>query len=345
MVMAGFTESAFVKKLLDLNNSSQSIQTLSLWLIHHRKHHEPVVKIWLRELLKTKETKKLTFMYLANDVIQNSRKKGPEYGKEFANVLTKAFDHLVEIGCDEKTRNSLRRLLTIWGERGIYDENQIAEFGKSLVLLEEEPPSKKHKVHPPEKKEKKSKNHSSDERERKKSENEVDGITETHVHLSPRTPANDPPEPEELIRVMQDLESNTASADEVVRQQIAQLPREVSEVSLVSNIQDRTTAENLSKQVNDAVTLLNDYNNRLGNEVELRKKITNMLRDFLIAQKELLAQAEQGLEEYQEKLHKVHAVRQELKSHIQNLPDLTQLPDVTGGLAPLPSAGDLFNIH
>ena len=48
--------------------------------------------------------------------------------------------------------------------------------------------------------------------------------------------------------------------------------------------------------VNDAVALLNDYNNRLSVEVEHRKKVSTMLRDFLHSQKELLAQAERGLE-------------------------------------------------
>ena len=47
--------------------------------------------------------------------------------------------------------------------------------------------------------------------------------------------------------------------------------------------------------------------------------------------------------DYKGKLARVATVRQELLSHIQNLPDLTKLPDVTGGLAPLPSAGDLFS--
>jgi len=42
------------------------------------------------------EPKKLTFMYLANDVIQNSKKKGPEYGKEFNHVLGKVFAHIGE---------------------------------------------------------------------------------------------------------------------------------------------------------------------------------------------------------------------------------------------------------
>lgn len=50
-----------------------------------------------------------------------------------------------------------------------------------------------------------------------------------------------------------------------------------------------------------------------------------------------------SLQEYKQKLARVTQVRKELKSHIQSLPDLSLLPNVTGGLAPLPSAGDLFS--
>jgi regulator of Ty1 transposition protein 103 len=50
------------------------------------------------------------------------------------------------------------------------------------------------------------------------------------------------------------------------------------------------------------------------------------------------------MQEYNVKLQKIYAVKAEVKSHIDNLPDVSQLPDVTGGLAPLPSAGDLFSI-
>ena len=48
------------------------------------------------------------------------------------------------------------------------------------------------------------------------------------------------------------------------------------------------------------------------------------------------------LQKYKAKLEKVALVRKELRAHLDNLPDLSLLPDVTGGLAPLPSAGDLF---
>ncbi|XP_033211487.1 regulation of nuclear pre-mRNA domain-containing protein 1B [Belonocnema kinseyi] len=340
--MAGFTESALVKKLVELNPSQQSIQTLSLWLIHHRKHHPVIVKVWFKEMCKVKDNRKLMFMYLANDVIQNSKKKGPEFGKEFGTILPKAFEHMK--GFDDKTRERLGRLLQIWEERGVYDKSLITEFktafnsGSDNKKEPSAPPLKKKKVEFEKvKKEKK-------ERKKSETEIEVDGTKELHVTLSPRTPGGDPPETEELIKALMDLE-NTASSDAGVRERIASLPPEVSEVSLLANLADRTAADQLSVAVNEAAALLADYNGRLQAEMEDRRRLLAMLRDYTLAQKQLLQQAQTTLEDYKEKLKKVCAVRAEVKSHISNLPDLTQLPDVTGGLAPLPSAGDLFSMH
>ena len=95
-------------------------------------------------------------------------------------------------------------------------------------------------------------------------------------------------------------------------------------------------------QIQEATKLLNEYNERLEQELKDRKKVGKMILDFLASQNSLLAAAEERLELYRDKLDKVNAIRDDLKSHIQSLPDLTKLPDVTGGLAPLPSAGDLF---
>ncbi|XP_011148583.1 regulation of nuclear pre-mRNA domain-containing protein 1B isoform X2 [Harpegnathos saltator] len=293
--MTGFTESALVKRLTDLNTSQQSIQTLSLWLIHHRKHHPTIVKVWFREMCKAKEHRKLMFMYLANDVIQNSKKKGPEFGKEFGTVLPKAFEHLK--GFDDKTRRQLSRLLHIWEDRGVYDKTQIAELKAAFTDL-----IKDSGTPPP----------------RKRARLDTEKI--------------------------KDLE-NTASSDAGVRERIASLPPEVSEVSLLANLADRAAADQLSVAVNEAAALLADYNGRLQAEMEDRRRLLTMLRDYTLAQRQLLQQAQSTLEDYKEKLKKVCAVRTEVKSHISNLPDLTQLPDVTGGLAPLPSAGDLFSMH
>merc|ERR1719234_65076 len=172
----------------------------------------------------------------------------------------------------------------------------------------------------------------------------TDQLNDSSLVLSPRqggSPGSgDPPEPEELISALQDLE-NSASSDAIVREKIAKLPPEVSEVAKIDSLQSLSEAKVLNGQVEEASTLLDDYNLRLQEELRDRKKVGSMISEFLSAQKDLLAQAEERLELYLDKLDKIHGVKDELKSHIAALPDIPVLPASTG-LAPLPSAGDLF---
>lgn len=58
----------------------------------------------------------------------------------------------------------------------------------------------------------------------------------------------DPPEPEELIKALVDLE-NSASSDAVVREKIANLPPEVSEVAMLTKLEDKEAAAKLAAQV------------------------------------------------------------------------------------------------
>ncbi|XP_039488872.1 regulation of nuclear pre-mRNA domain-containing protein 1A [Drosophila santomea] len=379
--MSAFTETALLKKLAELNSSQQSIQTLSLWLIHHRKHSAAIVKTWQRELENVPEPKKLTFMYLANDVIQNSKKKGPEYGKEFSHVLGKVFAHIGEKCSSDKLLGSLGRILNIWLERGVYDPKAIAEWrsrlhkeaaGSSTSTSSngktngnsEKPEKEKHKdsggSSKAEKSERREKRkhedrHSKSKRSRHHGQGssssssnaappaeEVVSVEPENGHTPPYLPLGEPPEPEELIKALTSIE-NSASSDAVVRERIAKLPQEISEISCISKLEDKDKAKALAVQVNEAVDLLNDYNARLAAEMEERAKLATMLRDFQAEQKELLSQAEQRLDEHKKKLAKMLGLQKEIHDHLSNLPDLTQLPDVTGGLAPLPSAGDLFN--
>lgn len=74
-------------------------------------------------------------MYLANDVIQNGKKKGPEYGLEFGKELAKAFRQISTNNCSTKTRQSLTRLLNIWEERGVYSKSQIDEFKDAFGII------------------------------------------------------------------------------------------------------------------------------------------------------------------------------------------------------------------
>ncbi|NWU67083.1 RPR1B protein, partial [Pterocles burchelli] len=332
--MSSFSESALEKKLSELSNSQQSVQTLSLWLIHHRKHAGPIVSVWHRELRKAKSSRKLTFLYLANDVIQNSKRKGPEFTREFESVLVDAFSHVAR-EADEGCKKPLERLLNIWQERSVYG----SEFIQQLKLSMEDSNSPQTKgnclcV-------------SSVAEEKKSLKRTFQQIQEEEDDdypgsYSPQDPSAGPLLTEDLIKALQDLE-NAASGDATVRQKIASLPQEVQDVSLLEKITDKEAAERLSKTVDEACLLLAEYNGRLAAELEDRRQLARMLIEYTQNQKDVLMEKEKKLEEYKQKLARVTQVRKELKSHIQSLPDLSLLPNVTGGLAPLPSAGDLFS--
>ncbi|XP_072370762.1 regulation of nuclear pre-mRNA domain-containing protein 1B isoform X2 [Scyliorhinus torazame] len=323
--MSSFSESALEKKLSELSNSQQSVQTLSLWLIHHRKHAGIIVHVWHRELKRAKPSRKLTFIYLANDVIQNSKRKGPEFTKAFEGVLVDAFSHVARES-EQNCKKQMERVLNIWQERIVYDVDFIQQL-KLTVDESNSPLSVGEEKRAP-------------KRSYPVVEDEEDD--DYRVNYSPIDTGTGPLLTENLIKALQDLE-NAASGDATVRQKIASLPQEVQDVSLLENIADKAAAERLSKIVDEACLLLAEYNGRLAAELDDRRQLARMLTEYINSQKEILGEKEKKLAEYKQKLAQVTQVRKELKSHIQNLPDLSLLPNVTGGLAPLPSAGDLFS--
>ena len=159
--MSGYSDNVLERKFADLNNSPQSIQQLSVWLIHHRKHYQSIVKCWFKELGKAKpNSRKLTFLYLANDVSQNSKKKHPEYSKEFGTVMKPVLEHLAVIELDDKIVKAIERLLKIWQDRNIFEPKIQADLSRiwTAKILEAAAADKddepKTPPHPPSKKQK-----------------------------------------------------------------------------------------------------------------------------------------------------------------------------------------------
>ncbi|NXK50596.1 RPR1B protein, partial [Chauna torquata] len=226
-----------------------------------------------------KSSRKLTFLYLANDVIQNSKRKGPEFTREFESVLVDAFSHVAR-EADEGCKKPLERLLNIWQERSVYG----SEFIQQLKLSMEDSNSPQTKVA----EEKKSLKRTFQQIQ----EEEDDDYPGSY---SPQDPSAGPLLTEDLIKALQDLE-NAASGDATVRQKIASLPQEVQDVSLLEKITDKEAAERLSKTVDEACLLLAEYNGRLAAELEDRRQLARMLIEYTQNQKDVLTEKEKKLE-------------------------------------------------
>ena len=82
--------------------------------VHHAVHAvqdaRKIVITWEAEFAKAPNMqKKLAMVYLANDILQNSRKKGPEFVNEFYRTLPRALQHMLKHG-DDKVLSSTYRL-------------------------------------------------------------------------------------------------------------------------------------------------------------------------------------------------------------------------------------------
>ncbi|XP_077227403.1 uncharacterized protein LOC143860579 [Tasmannia lanceolata] len=124
-----FNAQILVDKLAKLNSSQQSIETLSHWCIFHRKKAKQVVETWDRQFHCSPRDQRVSFLYLGNDILQNSRRKGSEFVGEFWKVLPDALRDVLENG-DEFGRNAAMRLVDIWEERKV--------FGSRGQILKEE---------------------------------------------------------------------------------------------------------------------------------------------------------------------------------------------------------------
>ncbi|PKA58086.1 hypothetical protein AXF42_Ash019312 [Apostasia shenzhenica] len=132
-----FSEQILADKLSKLNSTQQCIETLSHWCIFHRKNAEQVVQTWDKQFHISKKEQKIPFLYLANDILQNSRRNGTEFVGEFWKVLPSAIKDVYENG-DDYGKNVVSRLVTIWEERRVFGSR--ARGLKDLMLGSEPPP-------------------------------------------------------------------------------------------------------------------------------------------------------------------------------------------------------------
>ncbi|OXA46699.1 Regulation of nuclear pre-mRNA domain-containing protein 1B [Folsomia candida] len=398
--MSGFTESGFERKLAELNSTQVSIQTLSLWLLHHKKHVNTIVKVWYKEFLKAQEHRKLTFIYLVNDVIQNSKKKGGDFGKLFAPCLKKALEYMAR-NPEDKMKKSILHFESSY--RKMWDDlhgPDVDELLEEAIEKPVKPPvtnntnntssnNNTDKAAASSQKTSASKSGSSDklavkdkERERRKRHHHhhhkhskedpkkqnnasttptiptegavaTGSSTQQGTSISPTpevitlTGGTDEPDSDAVAvkkrrarsKEFQNLrkqamiaeDMNTIeewetlekmpSTDAATRGKIANLPPEVSDVKGVDTLCiDSDVTRDLQNKIKAALDLLKDYNVKLDAELEERKTEHQQYGKILTRKLE------------------------EMKSHVQSMPDLSKLPSVTDGLAPLPSAGDLFNI-
>ncbi|XP_059740839.1 regulation of nuclear pre-mRNA domain-containing protein 2 isoform X7 [Bos taurus] len=126
---AGALESSLDRKFQSVTNTMESIQGLSSWCIENKKHHTTIVYHWMKWLRRSAYPHRLNLFYLANDVIQNCKRKNAIIFREsFADVLPEA----AALVKDPSVSKSIERIFKIWEDRNVYPEEMIMALREAL---------------------------------------------------------------------------------------------------------------------------------------------------------------------------------------------------------------------
>nr|XP_048283773.1 regulation of nuclear pre-mRNA domain-containing protein 2 isoform X10 [Myodes glareolus] len=127
---AGALESSLDRKFQSVTNTMESIQGLSSWCIENKKHHSTIVYHWMKWLRRSTYPHRLNLFYLANDVIQNCKRKNAIIFREsFADVLPEA----AALVKDPSVSKSIERIFKIWEDRNVYPEDMIVALREALT--------------------------------------------------------------------------------------------------------------------------------------------------------------------------------------------------------------------
>ncbi|KAH7565790.1 hypothetical protein JRO89_XS08G0016800 [Xanthoceras sorbifolium] len=122
-----FSEQILAEKLAKLNSTQQCIESILFISL----------EIFLSIFHSSQIAQKVPLLYLANDILQNSKRKGNEFVTEFWKVLPSAIKDLSEKG-DDHGKKVVSRLVNIWEERRVFGSR--ARSVKDIMLGGDVPP-------------------------------------------------------------------------------------------------------------------------------------------------------------------------------------------------------------
>ncbi|KAK6198462.1 regulator of Ty1 transposition [Scheffersomyces amazonensis] len=141
-----FSAEIFKNKLSVLDDSQDSIVSISQWVLFHHRHSKEAASIWSEFLLnvpastiKNPSSKRLSLLYLCNDVVQQARRKRrEEFISDFAKVLPNALK-LTYATVTPPIKPKVERLINVWEERQVFSPEDIRLMKEAIAVAKKNP--------------------------------------------------------------------------------------------------------------------------------------------------------------------------------------------------------------
>ncbi|XP_067666545.1 regulation of nuclear pre-mRNA domain-containing protein 2-like isoform X2 [Haliotis asinina] len=265
---SALNEESVQKKLQSVTNAQDSIQSLSLWIIHHKTHHKEIVRLWLNVFKKAKAAHRLTLFYLCNDVVQNCKRKNAiVYRESFKDVIRAA----AIFARDKTIKGKVERIFNIWKERSVFDGKYISSL-HGIMGTQSDSHSSKSKT---------SSKPASPAVTTTPAAAAAAAVSTPPAGAKPATSQVDPKliadfKPSVLLDRMRTF--SLMEQDVVLRhRQLAHLKLDVSSQEAVKQLKDKTHGKEFSHQFEDSCVKLEEYLEKLDTQNQNRKALLELM--------------------------------------------------------------------
>lgn len=119
-------------KLSGMNETQDSIVTNAQWIMFHRRHADRTATLWFQRLQELPPNKRLNLIYLANEVVQQSRARGKQDFMVAFEPLIRDATSLAYKGASQEVQGKIRRVVEVWRQRNIFDARIQESVEKGL---------------------------------------------------------------------------------------------------------------------------------------------------------------------------------------------------------------------
>jgi regulator of Ty1 transposition protein 103 len=134
-----YSDEAVKAKLAALNETQDSIVSNAQWIMFHRRFAAKTASVWLNRLQEnTNASKRLNLIYLANEVVQQSRARSKQdFLLAFEPLIADATAAAYK-GSSQDIQGKIRRVVEVWRQRGIFDTRIQEQVEKRLDELDKQ---------------------------------------------------------------------------------------------------------------------------------------------------------------------------------------------------------------
>ena len=128
--LSGMMKRKLSEKLSALDASMEKITGLSKMMALNYHKSQAAVALWWEKFQKSSPHRYLTFVYVANDIMQNTKRTGTSFIEAFCAVMGQAL--CITVARVPKLRPKIDRLIQVWGERKVIGTKKLQAIRAQL---------------------------------------------------------------------------------------------------------------------------------------------------------------------------------------------------------------------